>query len=75
MYFVFTEDALNASSENLDGFLPLFVAAQVIGLLGIAFLFYGCLLYSGGFGFSGLAEFNWHPLFMSIGMVYLMGNG
>lgn len=64
-----------ANLEKLDYFVQLYVAAHVVGLLSILLVFYWCVAFAGGFGLSGGPLFQWHPLFMSIGIIYLMGNG
>lgn len=60
--------------EKLDGFVRYYVTAQILGLLSVVGVFYWCFAYGGGFALSGSALFNWHPLFMTIGMLYLLGN-
>lgn len=65
----------NEKLEKLDFFVQLYVAAHVVGLLSILLIFYWCVSFAGGFGLSGAPLFQWHPLFMSIGLIYLMGNG
>ncbi|XKL59428.1 hypothetical protein PGB90_000444 [Kerria lacca] len=61
--------------EKLDNFLPLLIIAEVVGFLSIVFMFYWCISYAGGLGFSAMPLFQWHPLLMSIGLIFLMGNG
>lgn len=65
----------DSSLEKLDYFLPIFVAAEIVGILSVLLMFYWCVGYAGGFGLSGNPLFTWHPLFMTIGLIYLMGNG
>lgn len=61
--------------EQLDGFVQCFFVAQIVGLALILGVFYWCIAFGGGFSLSGAALFNWHPLLMTIGMIYLLGNG
>lgn len=65
----------NEQLERLDFFIPLYAAAHVVGVLSILLIFYWCFSFAGGFGLSGAPLFQWHPLFMAIGLIYLMGNG
>lgn len=63
------------SAEKLDIFFwGLFMAAQVIGILSVLLVFYWCIFFAGGIGFSRGLLFQWHPLFATIGMIYLLGN-
>jgi cytochrome b-561 len=53
-----------------------FIVAQVFGLLSLAFVLTWIAKYLGGFGWSDPnLRFNWHPLCMILGMVFLYGNG
>ncbi|KAK7573975.1 hypothetical protein V9T40_011166 [Parthenolecanium corni] len=65
-------------AENVEKFdiffLGLFLAAQVIGVLSLLLVSYWCISFAGGFGLSAGLLFQWHPLFATIGMVYLLGN-
>lgn len=61
--------------EKLDFFFQLYVVAHVVGLLSILLVLYWCVSFAGGFGLYGGPLFQWHPLFMTIGLIYLMGNG
>ena len=61
--------------ERLDGFVQYFFLAQIVGLALILGIFYWSIAFAGGFSLSGDGLFNWHPLLMTIGMIYLMGNG
>jgi len=69
--------AIEGLFHFISGFHPIFIAAQVFGLATVVLtgLFTGH--YWGGFAWRsnpGL-QFNWHPLLMTIGMIYLYGNG
>jgi hypothetical protein len=61
-------------TENTNGLVQLFVVTEIVGLLAVVLMFYWCFAYNEMFGFSGQPLFNWHPLFMTIGIIYLMGN-
>lgn len=73
----------NSISDKMDtdpamaNFKVLFVLTQLIGLTMIVLM--GCWI---GVHMGGLAgtsnpsiEFNWHPLLMTIGLIFLYGNG
>lgn len=63
------------SADHLDIFFwALFMAAQVIGFLSVLLVFYWCISFAGGIAFSGHRLFLWHPIFTTIGMIYLLGN-
>lgn len=58
-------------------FLPLFGISQVIGIVSVILVGVWCGVYRGGFAWTekpGL-QFNWHPLLMTLGMIFLYGNG
>ncbi|XP_065220347.1 transmembrane ascorbate-dependent reductase CYB561-like [Planococcus citri] len=67
-------DNEGSNLERLDGFVQCFFLAQIIGLGLIIGVFYWSIAFGGGFSLSGAALFNWHPLLMTIGMIYLCGN-
>lgn len=58
-------------------FKVLYWITQFVGLLGIALIFVWVFHYRGGIGWHSEPkhEFNLHVLCMSIGMIYLSGNG
>jgi len=61
--------------QDLRGLKPAFVTVEVVGVLmvvAVSVLTGHCW---GGFAGSGDLEFNWHPLLMTISLVYLYGNG
>jgi len=66
------------SIHNRAAFLGTFIATQVPGLLAVVMMLVWTIHYRGGFSW-GAADpghaFNWHPLLMTIGMIYLYGNG
>ena len=51
------------------------IFTQVIGLLMIIMV--GCWMgnYRGGYGWDISTVFNYHPLFMTISMIFLYGDG
>lgn len=60
---------------NTRNFLPIFISAQVVGLLAIILVISWTTSYLGGLSWSVPAtKFNWHPLLMVIAFVYLYGN-
>ena len=63
--------------KNLTAFRPVFAMAQVFGFIAVVLMGVWTGKLYGGFAWQsnpGL-EFNWHPLLMTIGMVFLYGNG
>lgn len=65
------------SSENLEGFKPLTILMQIIGATLIILVIIWCGNYRGGFAWNSNPEleFNWHPLLMVVGFVFLYANG
>ena len=56
-------------------FLQLFFSLQAVGTLLLALVLIWILNYCGNLGWSDHDErFNWHPLLLVLGMVYLSGN-
>lgn len=64
------------NKEDLRGFYPLFGITQVVGGLLCILVLVWSIVHRGGFGWSANPplQFNWHPLLMTIGMVYLFAN-
>ena len=57
-------------------FTSLVLAAQVFGLLSVILVAVWMGHFAGGFSWSDNShQFNYHPLFMIIGMVFLYGEG
>ena len=63
--------------QDLRGLRPAFAISQVVGLGMVVMM----SIWTGHFlgGFSGQSvpelEFNWHPLLLTISLIYLYGNG
>lgn len=70
--------AMSLSIHNRKLFLPAFLTVQVPGLVAVILMLVWTLSYKGGFAW-GAADpghaFYWHPLLMTIGMIFLYGNG
>lgn len=69
-------DALGSSQTDLTVFAVLFTAAQIVGIICIVLVWIWTGQYLGGFAWSSnpVLQFNYHPLFMVIGMVFLYGD-
>ncbi|KAG8035640.1 hypothetical protein G9C98_001068 [Cotesia typhae] len=63
--------------ENLTGFNFLFGLTEIVGLILIILMIVWTKNFQGGFAWTEnpALEFNWHPLLMTIGLVFLYGNG
>lgn len=60
--------------ENFRPFLFTLCAAALTGLLSIIFVLTWVLHYKEGFAWDGSpAEFNWHPVLMVAGLIFLQG--
>ena len=51
------------------------IAVQVLGLLAVILAGVWMSSYHNGFGWDVSTVFNYHPLFMTLGMIYLFGDG
>lgn len=61
--------------QRLVNFRILYMIVQMIGITLIILMAAWVSLFLGGVGLSTpQLEFNWHPLLMTIGMIYLYGN-
>ncbi|XP_030642925.1 plasma membrane ascorbate-dependent reductase CYBRD1 [Chanos chanos] len=60
--------------ENYKQFLCLFICAVSVGVVSIVFVLSWVLYFKEGLEWDGgLAEFNWHPLLIVIGFIFLQG--
>ncbi|XP_076164943.1 transmembrane ascorbate-dependent reductase CYB561 isoform X2 [Ptiloglossa arizonensis] len=64
-------------SNFLEGFKPLIILMQILGGTLIILVIIWCSNYRGGFSWRSnpMLEFNWHPMLMIIGFVFLYANG
>lgn len=63
--------------EFLKGFTPLLGITEFLGAVVVILVIVWTSYYRNGFAWRSAPqlEFNWHPLLMIIGLVYLYGNG
>jgi len=66
--------------SNRPLFFIVFAIVQIPGILAIILMAHWNYTYKGGFAWTWDLEnqgksFNWHPLLMTIGLIYLYGNG
>ena len=61
--------------QDTSGFVPLYGVAQAAGFVAVVLTGVWMGHFRGGFGWDVAYVFNWHPLLMVLGMVYLYGNG
>lgn len=63
-------------NQKLSTFRFLYMVVQLIGLALIISVFCWIVIFMDGFAWSAhpSVQFNWHPLLMTIGMIYLYGN-
>lgn len=63
--------------ENKEGFTLVYTLAQVAGAVAIILIIVWTDHYRDGFAWRSKPDlqFNWHPLLMTIGMIFLLGNG
>ena len=62
--------------DSILGFMPVAILAQLTGLVMVILMSIWTAHHLGGFAWQSNPEleFNWHPLLMTIGMIYLYGN-
>lgn len=62
--------------QKLANFRLLYLILQMIGITIIILMFSWVFIFLGGVSWSATpgTQFNWHPLLMTIGMIYLYGN-
>jgi cytochrome b-561 len=72
-------DQIGETSEQvtLEGFNTLLYVTEAVGGLLIALVIIWTTYFKGGFAWKSNPdlEFNWHPLLMTIGLVFLYANG
>ena len=69
-----TEDNCGCSANYVKLILG-FLVVQAIGLAMLILVGIWMGNYRGGYSWNANNVFNYHPLFMTIGMIYLYGNG
>lgn len=64
-------------SQSLEGFIPLLGLTEALGALLVILVLVWTTYFRGGFAWTSTPslEFNWHPLLMTIGLVFLYANG
>uniref|UniRef100_A0A2P2HZH0 Cytochrome b561-like n=1 Tax=Hirondellea gigas TaxID=1518452 RepID=A0A2P2HZH0_9CRUS len=68
---------MEVEAQNLRTFTKVYTFTQILGVLMLVLMTVWLVVYRGGFAWRsnpGL-EFNWHPIFMLSGMVFLTANG
>lgn len=61
--------------EYMVNFRILYTVLQLIGITIIILMASWITMFLGGFGISDPnIEFNWHPMLMTVGMIFLYGN-
>jgi len=63
--------------QDVSGFIPVYGIAQISGFMAVVLVGIWTGHHLGGFSWQSdpKHEFNWHPLLMTLGMIYLYGNG
>lgn len=65
----------SVQGQKLVNFRIFYLITQMVGITIIILMGAWISLFLGGFGWSTPSiEFNWHPMLMTIGMIYLFGN-
>jgi len=63
--------------QDVTGFVPVYGIAQISGFMAVVLMGIWTGHHLGGFSWQSdpQHEFNWHPMLMTLGMIYLYGNG
>ncbi|KAG8432430.1 hypothetical protein GDO86_016905 [Hymenochirus boettgeri] len=60
--------------EGYKTFLAFLVSSLLLGFLGVIFTLVWVLHWQGGLGWDGgAAEFNWHPVLVTAGLIFIQG--
>lgn len=60
---------------SLVNFRIIYMVQHMVGVTIVILMCAWVTLFLGGFGYSQpQLEFNWHPVLMTVGMVYMYGN-
>lgn len=64
-------------TNRLEGFKLLFTITEIFGAILLIAVYIWTGHYRGGFAWNSdpKLQFNWHPLLMTVGYVFLYGNG
>jgi len=71
------QESSQTQSHSLEGFVPLLSLTEGCGALLVILVIVWICSYRSGFSWRSnpQLEFNWHPLLMIIGLVFLYANG
>lgn len=63
--------------QHLQGFITIFGVAEGVGAVTVILVTVWAGKYLGGFTWSSKPNFgfNWHPVLMTLGMIFLYANG
>lgn len=65
----------NTERSSLAFFTISIIGSQIIGLIMVILVGSWLSNYRGGYGWDVKLVFNYHPLFMTLGMIFLYGDG
>lgn len=65
-----------AEHQTERRFQMLYWGTVTLGAVVSGLVVFWTLYYRGGFGWSDVnLKFNWHPMLMTVGMIFMFGNG
>lgn len=69
-------EEIGSSSRNLVNFRLFYIISQVVGIVVVILMISWIGIHLGGLAWTSNpgVQFNWHPLLMTLGMIFLYGN-
>jgi cytochrome b-561 len=69
-------DEIGAPIQRLANFRLFYIFTQIVGITSIILMMSWIGTYLNGYAWTSQpsVQFNWHPLLMTIGMIFLYGN-
>uniref|UniRef100_A0A336M0G2 CSON009248 protein n=1 Tax=Culicoides sonorensis TaxID=179676 RepID=A0A336M0G2_CULSO len=71
-----TMDEIGSTSKNLVNFRLFYIISQLVGIVIVILMICWIALHLDGLAWTSnpRVQFNWHPLLMTLGMIFLYGN-
>lgn len=71
-----TMEEIGSTSRNLVNFRLVYIISQLVGIVVVILMICWIGIHLGGLAWTSnpAVQFNWHPLLMTLGMIFLYGN-